>query len=109
MVERVLVNILRNGIEAVEETRKYGEGEISVELVREATSHAVIVTDNGAGIPKELQPKIFKTFATKKTGGLGYGLSHSQTIVQAHGGKITFETSEGKGTKFTLHFPDVRE
>jgi signal transduction histidine kinase len=107
MVERVLINILRNGLEAIEQTRDYGEGEIFVRLVRDVTEHIVTVTDNGGGIPKELRPKIFTTFATKKTGGLGYGLSHSQTIIKAHGGKIAFETNEGKGTTFTVHLRDV--
>jgi signal transduction histidine kinase len=107
MVERVLVNILKNGLEAIEQTHGYGEGEISVELVGETSEYVITVTDNGGGIPKDLQPRIFTTFATKKTGGLGYGLSHSQTILKAHGGKITFETSEGKGTTFTVRLRDV--
>ncbi|MGA3166912.1 MAG: sensor histidine kinase [Terriglobia bacterium] len=107
MVERVLVNILKNGLEAIEQIHDYGEGEILVRLVREVTEHVVTVTDNGGGIPKELQPRIFTTFATKKTGGRGYGLSHSQTIIKAHGGKITFETEEGTGTTFAVHLRDV--
>jgi signal transduction histidine kinase len=78
-----------------------------VELVGETSEYVITVTDNGGGIPKDLQPRIFTTFATKKTGGLGYGLSHSQTILKAHGGKITFETSEGKGTTFTVRLRDV--
>jgi signal transduction histidine kinase len=73
------------------------------------SEHVVTVTDNGGGIPKAIKPKIFKTFATKKTGGLGYGLSHSQTIIQAHGGKITFETFDGVGTAFTIRLPDAAE
>lgn len=108
-LERVLVNVLRNAMEAVEVARNFGEGEIGVALSLSENEHVLTVKDNGGGIPKEIRPKIFKTFATKKTGGLGYGLSHSQTIIQAHGGKITFESVEGEGTTFTVRLPDARE
>lgn len=108
-VERVLVNVLRNAVEAVEATHNYGEGKIGVALSFGESEHVLSVNDNGGGIPKQIRSKIFKTFATKKTGGLGYGLSHSQTIIQAHGGKITFETADGEGTTFTVRFRDARE
>jgi signal transduction histidine kinase len=109
MVERVLVNILKNGMEAIEEARDYGEGEIQVNLTHDGTDNIITVTDNGGGIPQDLQKKIFTTFATKKTGGLGYGLSHSHTILQAHGGKIMFDTKENKGTTFTVRLPNASE
>jgi signal transduction histidine kinase len=107
--ERVLVNILRNAVQAIEETRNYDEGEIEVKLYKEKSEHVLVVTDNGGGIPKGIRAKIFKTFATKKTAGLGYGLSHSQTIIQAHGGKISFETEDGVGTTFVVRLPDTDE
>jgi signal transduction histidine kinase len=108
-IERVLVNILRNAVEAVETARNYDEGEINVTLSFADSEHILTVKDNGGGIPKEIKSKIFKTFATKKTRGLGYGLSHSQTIIQAQGGKITFETLDGEGTTFTVRLPDAAE
>ncbi|SRR6266478_1259825 len=106
-VERVLVNLLKNAIEAIQERRGFGEGEIHIELKRDQKLHILTVTDNGGGIPKEIVAGILKTFKTKKTHGLGFGLSHCRTIIQAHMGDITFETEEGVGTKFVVTLPDI--
>jgi signal transduction histidine kinase len=106
-VERVLVNLLKNAIEAIQERRSFGEGEIDVQLKRDQKLHTLTVTDNGGGIPKEIVSGILKTFKTKKTHGLGFGLSHSRTIIQAHMGDITFETEQGVGTKFIVTLPDI--
>jgi signal transduction histidine kinase len=106
-VERVLVNLLKNAIEAIQEKRDHGEGEIEIELRRDQRTHTLTVSDNGGGIPKEIVADILKTFKTKKTRGLGFGLSHSRTIIQAHMGDITFETEEGVGTKFIVSLPDI--
>lgn len=106
-VERVLVNLLKNAIEAIQERRGFGEGEIHIELKRDQKLHILTVIDNGGGIPKEIVAGILKTFKTKKTHGLGFGLSHSRTIIQAHMGDITFETEEGVGTKFIVTLPDI--
>jgi signal transduction histidine kinase len=106
-VERVLANLVKNATEAIQERRNYGEGQVGVRLDRSGKAHVITVSDNGGGIPKEIAPKIFKTFATKKTGGLGYGLSHSRTIIRARGGDITFETKAGEGSKFVVTLPDT--
>lgn len=106
-VERVLANLVKNAIEAIQDRRNYGEGQVEVRLDQSENAHVITVSDNGGGIPKEIVPKIFKTFATKKTGGLGYGLSHSRTIIRARGGDITFETKAGEGSKFVVALPDT--
>jgi signal transduction histidine kinase len=108
-VERALANLLKNSVEAIQERRNYGEGEIDVRLRYDGNDHVIIVSDNGGGIPRGIIQKIFKTFATKKTAGLGYGLSHSRTIIQAHGGDITFKSKEGEGTEFTVTIPNITE
>jgi len=108
-IERVLVNLLKNAVEAIQDVRDYDEGEIDVRLAFSGGDHILTVTDNGGGIAKEVAPKIFKTFATKKTGGLGYGLSHSQTIIQARGGSISFETRPRQGTTFVVRVPNAQE
>jgi signal transduction histidine kinase len=106
-VERVLVNLLKNALEAIEEKRNYGEGKIDVHLRHQNGLHVITVQDNGGGVPRDIIPKLFKTFVTRKTGGRGFGLSHSRAIIQAHRGDITFQTKEGEGTEFTVTLPDV--
>ena len=69
----------------------------------------ISVKDNGPGIPKEIQEKIFQPFfTTKQTGsGTGLGLSLSYDIVKAHGGELTVETKEDEGSEFIIHLPIV--
>ena len=66
-----------------------------------------IVSDNGNGIPADLQRKIFQPFfTTKPTGeGTGLGLSLSYDIAKAHGGEIKVKTEEGVGTEFVIELP----
>ena len=102
-----MANLLKNSIEAIQERRDYGEGEVLIRLEKEDDLHVLTVSDNGGGIPKDIQADILNTFKTKKTHGLGFGLSHSKTIIRAHGGDITFNTVEGEGTNFTVKIPDI--
>ena len=71
----------------------------------------VRVTDTGPGIPEEMHDKIFERFfrvdksRSKETGGTGLGLAIVKHAVIHHGGTITVESAEGKGTTFVLRFP----
>ena len=65
------------------------------------------IEDHGNGMSKEVQGKIFEPFFSTKERhkGTGLGLSISYGIIQEHGGKIHFETEEGKYTKFYVELP----
>jgi signal transduction histidine kinase len=65
----------------------------------------VLIEDNGRGIPSDAISKIFLPFFTTKTHGTGLGLSLVQKIVLAHNGRIEVESTEGKGTRFTITLP----
>ena len=65
-----------------------------------------VVTDNGVGIPKDIQGKIFDPFfTTKGVQSTGLGMSASYGIIARHRGTITVESVEGKGTTFTIKLP----
>ncbi|HET9386282.1 MAG TPA: ATP-binding protein [Gemmatimonadales bacterium] len=66
------------------------------------------VTDNGPGIPDELQQRLFEPFATGRVGGTGLGLAIVQRAVEAHRGLVMVDTQAGKGTTFTIYFPAAR-
>jgi signal transduction histidine kinase len=102
----ILLNLWKNSIDAINEAEDGRHGKIRVELSKGSRGHILEVTDNGVGIPEEIRQKIFKRFATKKTGGLGIGLYYCNTIVEALGGEITFTSNEGKGTTFRVRIPD---
>lgn len=67
---------------------------------------AIGVTDSGSGIDEADLTKIFQPFFSAKKGkGIGLGLSICDRIIQNHGGKITVESTPGKGTTFAVHLP----
>ena len=66
---------------------------------------SLAVADTGVGIPEKIKPQIFTPLFTTKPRGQGFGLAVCKRVIEAHEGTITFESQEGKGTKFTIQFP----
>lgn len=102
LIEQILINILKNAIQALE-----GRGGAKIDLASriDARGRVIIqVTDNGCGIPEELQDKIFIPFFTTKDDGSGVGLSLSRQIMQLHHGSISVTSVPGEKTTFTLRF-----
>src|SRR5687768_11584458 len=101
MIEQVLINLLKNAIEALSETENpkldligaYDENVVKIEII-----------DNGPGIIKEALEHIFVPFYTTKRTGSGIGLSLSRQIMQMHNGSITVESEPDVRTVFTLRF-----
>ena len=104
-LERVFLNLLDNAI-------KYttGKPEVTVRTSCAGKSVIVDITDNGIGISKDEQGRIFDRFYRVSTGnrhdvkGFGLGLSYVKTIVEKHGGKITVDSKPGQGTTFRVTF-----
>ncbi len=109
-VQQVLVNLVRNAIEALAETPPPRRLEI-VTAGRDAGMVEVSVADTGSGLAPEVLRNLFQPFVTTKRKGMGLGLSICRTIVEAHGGKISVERREGGGTvfRFTLRAGVERE
>ena len=63
------------------------------------------IRDQGAGIPHEIQDKIFELYFTTKKGGTGIGLAQTYQILQWHYGSVDFESLDGQGTTFRLRLP----
>ena len=100
-ITRVLSNLVGN---AIKHTRK--NTQIRVYASKEENNILIAVQDNGEGIPKEHIDMIFQRYPTEKRKvGTGLGLYLSKQIVEAHDGKIWFETQEGIGTTFYFTLP----
>ena len=101
-LSRVLINVIKNGIQSIPEDR---QGIIKVELAKKDAEVEIRISDNGRGIPDEVKSKMFMPNFTTKTSGMGLGLAIVKNIIEQLRGKITFTTRIGEGTAFTLQFP----
>ena len=102
-IQQVLINLIRNGIEAMQTvtTRR-----LSVRsVVIDQNLAQVTIADTGPGLPKEVADRLFQPFITTKEHGMGIGLTICQAIVEAHGGRIWFEPNPGGGISFHFQLP----
>lgn len=102
---RILNNIVKNAIEAIPESRM---GEIEISLYKNNSDAIIKVSDNGNGIPKAMQSKIFTPKFTTKNSGSGLGLAIAANMAESFNGRIYFETKEGEGTDFFIQIPLMR-
>ncbi len=101
LLKRVLINLVTNSVQAMPDGGK-------LTLTGKATPEGQVslsVQDTGVGIPESIKNKIFTPLFTTKPRGQGFGLAVCKRVIEAHGGTISFESQEGKGTKFTIQFP----
>jgi signal transduction histidine kinase len=103
-LKQVFVNLAMNALQAMSAS---GTLSVSTEAGSDGHSVRVIFADDGPGIPRELQEKIFEPFFTTKADGegTGLGLYICRNIVLEHEGKMTLDSSPGRGTRFVLEFP----
>ncbi len=102
LVEQILINIIKNAIQAVS---KHSDAKITLTSRIDDSGRVIIqVSDNGPGIPKDMLDKIFIPFFTTKENGSGIGLSLSRQIMRLHRGAITVHSRLGEETVFSLRF-----
>ncbi len=114
LLHRVVSNLVLNAVQAAG-TRAAVKVRTGLAAANELPGGAGIenpvalrVTDNGPGIPAELQERLFEPFATGRVGGTGLGLAIVQRAVEAHRGLVLVETKAGGGTTFNVYFPAAR-
>ncbi|MBK9349134.1 MAG: GHKL domain-containing protein [Sulfuritalea sp.] len=104
MIEQVIVNLVRNAIEAMTEVVPSRREIVIQTRLFESDSVEVEVADTGPGIEGGLIDQVFDQFFTTKPEGVGMGLAISRSIIESHGGKIRAESSRDGGAilRFTL-------
>ncbi|WP_295557497.1 PAS domain-containing sensor histidine kinase [uncultured Hyphomicrobium sp.] len=104
-VRQVLYNLLSNAVGFSKP-----EGVVHLSCWREGGTMVFSVEDQGVGIPKEQQARIFERFESRSQGskhrGAGVGLSIVKSLVDLHGGDMTLDSEPGRGTKVTVRFPE---
>ena len=103
-LQQVLVNLVRNAVEATPAGSSEREVVIHTKLDG-ADFVEIAVSDSGEGLPPDRADKIFDPFFTTKAKGLGVGLSISRSIAEAHGGRLWATANNGRGTTFHLRLP----
>jgi len=102
----IITNLIDNAV-------KYSKDNLLIRITTHSTPRNLVIRieDNGIGMSKETQRRIFEKFYRAHTGnlhnvkGFGLGLSYVKTIVEGHDGRIKVDSTVGKGTTFTLEFP----
>jgi two-component system sensor histidine kinase DctS len=119
MVEQVLLNLARNGMQAMQSSDEASQsapalvpsGKVLTLRIRPAASHApsqwieFSVIDQGEGISSEAARQLFTPFFTTKKEGMGLGLSLCRTVIEQHGGLLGFESVQPQGTIFSFTLP----
>jgi PAS domain S-box-containing protein len=100
LMRQALLNVVLNGAQAMSTG-----GELNVELRQEGRNATIHIRDQGCGIPKEIQDRIFNLYFTTKSDGTGIGLAMTYRILQLHNGSVTVESKVGEGTEFILRVP----
>ncbi len=104
-LEQLFINLIDNALKYTD------KGGIRISMHQESKKIIVEISDTGQGIPPQHHQRIFERFfvvnkaRSRRRGGTGLGLSIVKHIVLSHGGQIYVDSTPGKGTSFTVHFP----
>lgn len=106
MVEQVLLNLTRNGIQAMEASTAIEQRELRLQVQRRGTRWLSFhVIDHGPGVDAKVAQRLFTPFFTTRTEGMGLGLSLCRTVVEQHGGQLDFENRATGGAEFLFTLP----
>lgn len=108
-IQQVILNLIRNGIDAMVNMGRYGKGILVSVSKFEDVQVRIAVTDHGSGITKEAEDNIFQPFFTTKSSGMGLGLAICRSIIESHGGVLSFTKNPSGGTTFYFTLPTISE
>ena len=105
-VQKVLLNLLRNGIEAMRDADVPQPSiTVTVRTMKDESVAQITITDNGPGFRKEDAQRLFEPFFTTKAKGIGIGLATSRSLIEANEGRLWVDPQEGPGATFHLTLP----
>jgi signal transduction histidine kinase len=105
-IEQVILNLIRNGIDAILSTSEKRLGQIFIQSYLTPNNEIQVrIKDNGSGIDEDQQAQILMPFHTTKPDGMGMGLSISRSLIEAHNGTLHFNSQFGKGSTFYFTLP----
>lgn len=100
LIKTCIFNVILNAFQSMP-----SGGDFTVATTTENHKVQIVIQDTGAGVSKENLPKLFDPFFSTKSTGLGLGLAMTKRVVEEHGGKVDFLSTEGKGSTMTITLP----
>jgi two-component system sensor kinase FixL len=104
-MQQVIVNLLRNAVDALEQMDGGHERKVEVATARMGKNVEIRVSDNAGGIAPDMMDHLFEPFMTSKPSGMGMGLSVCRRLVEAHGGTIGADPDSQEGATFRIELP----
>ncbi len=100
LIKTCILNVILNAFQAMP-----AGGDLTVSTKASDSRVSIVIEDTGIGVSKENLPKLFDPFFSTKSTGLGLGLAMTKRVVEEHGGKMDFQSIEGKGSTVTISLP----
>ncbi|GLS86753.1 PAS domain-containing sensor histidine kinase [Cypionkella aquatica] len=107
LLEQVLINLIRNGIEAMQ-SQRHGD-QLTVSLRPKGNGAVIEIADQGSGIAPEIDGHLFDAFSSTKSEGMGMGLNICRSIIELHRGQLTHHARPGGGTIFSVVLPAIAQ
>ena len=101
-LRQVFINLIKNAYESLDHNRK---SYINISISSDNSNIKIDISDNGCGIPEEIQAQIFSPMVSFKENGTGLGLPISKKIIESHNGTLTFDSEVNTGTTFHITLP----
>ncbi len=108
-IQQVVLNLIRNGVDAMAEKDDEDRQIVVSTASRDDGKVEISVADTGCGLPPDCEEQLFQPFFTTKKDGMGMGLSVSRTIMTSHGGQMWFSRNQNSGTTFFVTIPVASE
>jgi signal transduction histidine kinase len=103
-LHQVLMNLIFNSLEALE-SLPAGQARLMIQSTQRGAQLEITVADNGPGVAAEIKDMLFEILSSNKTSGMGLGLWLCKSIVERHGGTITYQSSALGGANFRILLP----
>lgn len=104
LIEQVLMNLIKNGLEAMSHLQPE-QKLIEIQVGQSAQFALIEVRDHGVGVPEDIRQRLFESFFTTKSDGMGMGLNICRTIIEYHQGQLWVEPAQGQGSVFKFTLP----
>jgi PAS domain S-box-containing protein len=106
LIEQVLINLLKNGVDAMKDC---GPGALVLSVARRGDQIEFSVVDEGPGLSREMENRLFEPFYTTKSEGMGMGLNICRSIIESHSGRLWVESNHPRGCIFRFVLPTLED